>query len=358
MRAYAALAAAALIVLAAVVLAPSGDPPADEAPGSEYPEGVSVDGGTVSYVSEQEWHITDLLSPAYVKDGRDLVPYAGCDGYGSSLELSPGIYRLEVDGLDFEVAVPWTLERECSWEYDLDGRTERVGISYTLDVLELREQLDAGRSYNATSSYRFSDLPDLVLPSGTTDSIATALADEFERIGGDVSDRRALADFIASFAQLAVSYPEPVTVDGKRMGEDWSTYGRDEYWATPMETLNLLQGDCEDKSILLAALYEAAGYEAAVCGIPGHVVAGVAIENFTEVSKKRLDELGVGWFLQASSAPVNGGDTMYRAVETIRGQTPVGYIGGGDSWFGQSTLWGTSGFYPVHGADSGIHGPL
>ena len=113
----------------------------------------------------------------------------------------------------------------------------------------------------------------------------------------------------------------------------------------------------EDSSALLCALYIEAGYDAAMGGKGGHVFAGVSFEGFREVSGDRLDGLGVGYLILMKHPAVDDPDgTVYYAVDTTRGQTPVGYT----TWinFGDRTAWGTVGFYPVSQGDvSGIHSP-
>ena len=83
------------------------------------------------------------------------------------------------------------------------------------------------------------------------------------------------AQFLAWFVQNAIDY-----ADDKQSGSD-------EYWKYPLETLRDGKGDCEDGSILLAALLDAAGYEAGVFLIPGHAMAGVSSDS---VSRPYLNE--------------------------------------------------------------------
>lgn len=45
---------------------------------------------------------------------------------------------------------------------------------------------------------------------------------------------------------------------------DWDQYGVDEFWQTPLETLKLKTGDCEDYAILGASMLRALGYDARV----------------------------------------------------------------------------------------------
>lgn len=344
-----------------------------------YPEGIAVDQSTctITYTETTSWHVYDLFETYYVKpEGRYTWSlYEGFDLTGSSIVLEPGYYRVSVDGLEFDVGFAGFLERTSSWSYDIGGTKHPVSIAYRIDVAELIQKKEASRAYNldradekTLTNYLFSDLPGLVDVDYTVVSVERSLRSEFERIGGDASDRQAYADFIASFAQLAISYPPSIRLEGEDdpRGEDYGPYGMGEYWARPSETLCIQMGDCDDTSVLVCALYVAAGYEAAVGGISGHVFAGVALDGFVETSRERLialdSSLGSLYKL-AVSVPVKGScgsplsETLFYAVETTHKQVPVGYLTSGSTMFGQNTKWGMSGFYPYQGAESGIQGP-
>lgn len=54
--------------------------------------------------------------------------------------------------------------------------------------------------------------------------------------------------------------------------------GFDEYYKFPAETLYDMGGDCEDYSILYAALMRASGYDTGVVTLPGHAMAIIALD--------------------------------------------------------------------------------
>jgi len=85
--------------------------------------------------------------------------------------------------------------------------------------------------------------------------------------------RPSLAQFLAWFVQDAIDYEE----DGPNTG------GMTEYWKYPLETLIDGKGDCEDGSILLAALLTAAGYDAGIFLLPGHAMAAINSEEVLSV---------------------------------------------------------------------------
>ncbi len=347
---------------------PESDAPiVPEIPESPYPEGIVVDpeNGTLSSDTDTTWHVFDLMAP-YLIEGRfnftDEI-YDGYDVTGTEVALDPGIYRIGVKGESFEVIIGDSVDFTTSWTYDLAGTKHEVSVTYVMDLHGLNEQREMDRRFNdGTTIHKFSELPGLVTVDETIVALEGSLRKEFERIGGDVRDRQAYADFIASFSQLCIEYPDRVTGHG----EDYGHYGKSEYWVRPLQTLYRQCGDCEDKSILLVSLYMAAGYQAAVGGKSGHVFAGVAIDGFIEVPEERLDALDpLRPYSLACSVPVPGYgtgelvDTVFYAVETIYKQMSVGYLTGGSAGFGSPTMyWGICGFYPVQGADPGIQGSL
>ena len=373
----------AIAVAAVAILSLGGGQTADEHPSYDYPDGVAVDweAGTVSMEGAGTWYVLDLTAPYGTATDGGLEVAGWETMHGDTIRLGPGIYTLRTGDLEFDVVMDGEIRREATWQYDLDGAVHAVTVAYGIDPHDLYAEYLVAEAYNGENSAggedtrRFSDLPGLAMGSDTVDSLVDSLASEFSRIGGDAGDRQALADFLASFPQLAIEYPDRVYEGGSIAGEDMEIYGADEYWATPLQTLAMMKGDCEDTAVLLVAMYASAGYDAAVGGTNGHVFAGVAILGFEEVPADRLDDLGYGYFRLAASVPVEGtcegetASTVFYAAETTRDQVPVGYMSGGSSQFGRGTHWGTAGFYPLDaaerssqmsgsGAESGIHGTL
>lgn len=366
--AFAGLALALFLNVAGPDDVPGPGPGPDDVPDPEqtFPEGILVDlsEGTVSTDSEVDWHITDLLDTSYVKVGYQWVPNEGTASFGTTVHLDPGMYRVDAGGTVFDITVPGTISRSMEWDYILEGVTHRISIDYVIDAWEVSEQRSRSMEYNREDrKYLFAELPELVEVTDSIRGLESSMRAEFVSIGGDPEDGQAYADFLASLPQVAVTYPSRVSVDDVYRGEDYSLYGLDEYWARPLETLVLQYGDCDDTAALACALFIAAGYDAAMGGHSGHVYAGVALENFVDVpedDRRLVNPYNV--FSLAKHTPVEGSctgplsSTIYYAVETTKKQIHVGYLTSGDRFFGTSTLWGTAGFYPVQGAESGIHG--
>lgn len=98
-------------------------------------------------------------------------------------------------------------------------------------------------------------------------------------------------------AGLALSFVQYIEYQS-----DSETNGRVEYWSFPVETLYLQAGDCEDKSFLLAAIFEKMGYDAVILIDIEHVMVGLACEGadgdsieFQGIEYLYCETTAVGW---------------------------------------------------------------
>lgn len=89
-----------------------------------------------------------------------------------------------------------------------------------------------------------------------------------EHILGEASDLsdEGKATLALNFVQTAIRYVP-----------DEDGYGCDEFWASPVETLYLRGGDCEDKAVLLCSIFGAMGLEWVLLDYPAHMAAGVYV---------------------------------------------------------------------------------
>lgn len=353
-----------MVVVAAGVMTmvghggPSDDSPDDgtdtgrEPIVNDIPEGFTYDESThiLSTDSDVRWHITDNYHTHMVDRNR---VYSGYEEYGSEVKLDVGHYTVIVGDVEFDVYVDGTITKTLDWTFRMNGSSFPMTVTYDILFREFKESCDSNRSWNISSQastryMQFSEMGNLVVVDRTIRDLEDRLESEYVRIGGSVDDRQGYADFIACFVQLAIKYPSSVP----DRSFDYFVWGMDEYWCVPLETLYHATGDCEDTSALFCALSISAGYQVAMGGHSGHVFAGVVIDDFQENSfdgfpSYRLS-YGQGITAMDGDGPVYG-DAVYRSVETIRGQLPVGYLSGVNTHFGSNTFWGYSGFYPVSG---------
>ena len=97
--------------------------------------------------------------------------------------------------------------------------------------------------------------------------------------------------------------------------------GYEEYWKFPLETLYDHGGDCEDTSILMAALCKAMGYESSLLLLPGHMAAGVHFDTDLELGGYyfRNDPQKVYYYCETTSTGFHVGEIP----TDMRDETPT-----------------------------------
>ncbi len=113
------------------------------------------------------------------------------------------------------------------------------------------------------------------------DDLVLMIADYLSKQSASMSQTQR-ANFVLRFVQEGIPY-----------AYDIDTKGVDEYWKYPLETLYDGKGDCEDTSILYAAIMKDMGYEVALLWYEDHVAVGVAL---TDCSGTYYDKNGYKFF--------------------------------------------------------------
>ena len=99
------------------------------------------------------------------------------------------------------------------------------------------------------------------------------------------------ASFIMAFVQGSITY---------QTDSEYTNKQYDEYWKYPLETLCDKKGDCEDTSILIAALLDASTkssdpsgtYDGGIFLIPGHAMGAVKTTDVSEERKVSNERFG------------------------------------------------------------------
>lgn len=122
--------------------------------------------------------------------------------------------------------------------------------------------------------------------------VVNAMRDVAEALSYDDS---AVAREMAKFVQDCIVYEY-----------DSDTTGQDEFPRYPIETLYERRGDCEDTSILMAALLKEWGYEVGFLHLPGHVAVALRTSDdynagpYYEINGHRylyIESTGSGWLI-------------------------------------------------------------
>ena len=289
-----------------------------------YPEGISFDPdtGTLSNEDEVTWSITDELV-AFVDRKAETVT-------GKTLMLDKGLYSVNVGDDSFNVVVPGKKTISLNWNYKFNGQTYAISVTYDVDIAELSKITLSNRIWNdGVNNTRFTNLPKLVYVNDTVRDIVSQLNASYIEIGGSMNDKQSYADFIASFAQLGIEYPPWETIPGtSTQSSDYHHWGMDDYWANTLETLYFGKGDCEDSSAVACALFIAAGFDTAMVGGSGHVMSSVSLDGFEERDTPRYGQMMISFDVAVSTSAYYVSDpaVIYYGVDTIKGQTPVGYL--------------------------------
>ena len=166
------------------------------------------------------------------------------------------------------VVIDGTVERDYYWSVNGDPYEMQLSFQYS-DYDHYRNK-DVDRYASNRDRTVFVDGCD-----GLMDSVISKITGQTE--GLSEYER---ANVILAFVQECFEYP-PNTMSGSiaLMSGDMYLTGHSDYSMYPIETIFREAGDCEDTSILAAALFKAAGFHSALLTVPGHAMACVAIED-------------------------------------------------------------------------------
>ena len=101
---------------------------------------------------------------------------------------------------------------------------------------------------------------------------------------------------------------------------DSTAHGTDEYWQFPLETLFLKTGDCEDTSILYAALAKQMGCETALLLFSGHMAAGVYLPDY------KMSDPGYSFDISTDNSSLKVDGKTYYYCETTASGWKVGWV--------------------------------
>jgi len=148
------------------------------------------------------------------------------------------------------------------WTYKYHGSEHQSTIDLGITEEEFRASMNRGIMRYAT----IFDPPAIHMVD-PNDRYVKAIADD---VRSKADDGRDLATIALNFVQTVIKYEY-----------DWDNFGCRSFAATPLETLYLKKGDCEDTSILLMSIYLALGLDCEMLDYPDHVAVGVRWNDST-----------------------------------------------------------------------------
>ena len=252
--------------------------------------GCKVDGSAITLKNdgEADWTVFDHSKPSSTLEYR-YKEYKG-DTYHTEGDLvvdHPGYGRYDVtldkDGEEYvgTVLIDGVVERHYEWEYD--------DVEYSVDASFRYSDYE---SYQSRIVDRHASNRDRTVFVNDCNGLVKGIADQIDSQTEGMSEYDK-ANIILAFVQICFDYPPHVESGGATlMSGDMYLTGYKDYSMYPVETLFHSAGDCEDTSILAAALFKAAGYNSGLLMVPGHAMACVAIEG--DVSPN--EAIGFGFY--------------------------------------------------------------
>lgn len=157
--------------------------------------------------------------------------------------------------------------------------------------------------------------------------------EEYKNYVNDANNRAIIAEIVEAIRNTANShgYSDAAVVreiakfvqDTIEYQYDFDTTGEEEYPRYPIETLYERQGDCEDTSILMAALLKELGYEVGFLNPPEHLAVVLRTSDdysggaYYEIDGHRylyIESTGSGWKIGEIPEDVQGQPAAFYAI--------------------------------------------
>ena len=205
-----------------------------------------------------------------VKEDADKSTVANGSGNPCVVELPANrSYTATVTGTDstgksytydMDVLTGSYFQKTYKWTYN--GSTHSMKINCGLSKYQDYKHMDENQRYSkkgdGTWNTHFVTYEDYFVVK-----LAEYLRDQSSNMN-DVQR----ANYVLAFVQIGIPY-----------AYDKDTKGVNEYWKYPIETLYDGKGDCEDTSILYAAIMKAMGYKVALLVYDDHAAAAIHLTN-------------------------------------------------------------------------------
>ena len=157
--------------------------------------------------------------------------------------------------------------------------------------------------------------------------------DEYQYYINDTNNRAIIQEIVKVIQDIAKSnsYTDAAVVrelakfvqDVIEYQYDWESTGAAEYPRYPIETLFEGRGDCEDTSILMAALLKELGYDVGFFELPGHLAVALRTSDdyaggsYYEINGHRylyIESTGSGWNIGEIPEDVQGQQATFHAI--------------------------------------------
>lgn len=184
----------------------------------------------------------------------------------------------------FDFTIKSDYNNTYRWTYDGQSFSYELTVDSAYYSKVTGSSIDRGGSLSA-ERYTTAEgvqvaVKDYIVVDDHIQELADSLLTQYKQAFGADPNEEQYVKFAATFVNVCIEY-------------DWDEANNgDEYWRYPLQTLMDRTGDCEDTSILLAAILDAAGYHSGIILLPGHAmcaISAIGIPELTYPNKKHSD---------------------------------------------------------------------
>lgn len=179
----------------------------------------------------------------------------------------------------FDFAVKTEYNNTYSWDYNGKSFSYEITVDSAYYSKATGSSIDRGGSISIdnykTDSGEEVAVKDYIVVDQYIKGLAQSLKTKYTEVFDEEPSKEKYIKFATVFVLDCIEY-------------DYDEYrsGR-EYWRYPLQTLIEKTGDCEDTSILLAAILDAAGYDSGIILLPGHAMCAVTTADIPDKPEYR-----------------------------------------------------------------------
>lgn len=174
----------------------------------------------------------------------------------------------------FDFGIKTEYNNTYEWEVNGHSFSYEITVDSAYYSKATGSSIDRGGSISidnyTTDSGKEVAVKDYIVVDQYIKDLAQSLKTQYKEAFGEEPDKEIFIKFTALFIYSCIKY-------------DYDEYnsGR-EYWRYPLQTLIEKTGDCEDTSILMAAILDAAGYDSGIILLPGHAMCAVTTTDIPD----------------------------------------------------------------------------
>lgn len=229
----------------------------------------------------------------------------------------------------FDFAVKSEYKSTFSWECNDHTFSYEITVDSAYYSEATGSRIDRSGSLSAerytTASGETVAVKDYIVVDQYIKDLAQSLKTKYKEAFGEEPSKEVYIKFATVFILDNIEY-------------DWDEYdsGR-EYWRYPLQTLIEKTGDCEDTSILLAAILDAAGYDSGIILLPGHAMCAVTTTDIPDRpeyrDKRHSDVYALDFYPVETTGFIEGGSIIGCMSDSYLDVYPHLYMGYVDSYY-------------------------